>query len=221
MLPLAWTDRGPAAAEAPLTYEVLADLAGVISAVQSATRAVMSLTCHVRALSSSCVMNTHKNLDLARLSTAELRSRRAELVAGLPQADVLLAGALVEQRRNCGKEGCRCTRGEPHGPYAYLQVAGRMMYVPAVLAEAVRARLEVSRRLREPAGGDLGDQPGAAVPAGAGLADARCLRAGAVPAAAERRRGRRWSRRWPTWPSPRWPGAGCRGEPRPPGGERR
>jgi hypothetical protein len=35
MLPLAWTDRGPAAADAPLTYEVLAGLAGAISAVQS------------------------------------------------------------------------------------------------------------------------------------------------------------------------------------------
>ena len=32
MLPLAWTDRGPAAAEAPLTYEVLIGLAAVISA---------------------------------------------------------------------------------------------------------------------------------------------------------------------------------------------
>jgi Family of unknown function (DUF5372) len=35
MLPLAWTDRGPAAADAPLTYEVLAELAGAISAMQS------------------------------------------------------------------------------------------------------------------------------------------------------------------------------------------
>ena len=33
MVPLAWTDRGPAAADAPLTYEVLIDLAGVISAI--------------------------------------------------------------------------------------------------------------------------------------------------------------------------------------------
>ena len=32
MLPLAWTDRGPVAAEVPLTYEVLIDLAVVISA---------------------------------------------------------------------------------------------------------------------------------------------------------------------------------------------
>ena len=92
-------------------------------------------------------MNTHRN-DLAALSTAELRSRRDRLVAGLPQSAAFLAGSLVEQRRRCGKEGCRCARGELHGPYAYLSVAGRMVYVPAVLADAVRARLEISRRLR-------------------------------------------------------------------------
>ena len=33
MVPVTWTDRGPAAADAPLTYEVLFDLAGVISAI--------------------------------------------------------------------------------------------------------------------------------------------------------------------------------------------
>lgn len=34
MLPLAWTGRGPAAAQAPLAYEVLIELAEAISAVQ-------------------------------------------------------------------------------------------------------------------------------------------------------------------------------------------
>ena len=33
-LPVAWTDRVPPAAQAPLTYEVLIELAGVISAVK-------------------------------------------------------------------------------------------------------------------------------------------------------------------------------------------
>ena len=92
-------------------------------------------------------MNTHRN-NLAALSTAELRSRRDRLVAGLPQAAAFLAGSLAGQRRRCGKEGCRCARGELHGPYAYLSVAGRMVYVPAVLADAVRAHLETSRRLQ-------------------------------------------------------------------------
>ncbi len=93
-------------------------------------------------------MNTHRN-DLAALSTAELRQRRDQLVTGLPRAAAFLAGSLVEQRRRCGKEGCRCTRGELHGPYAYLSVAGRMVYVPAVLADAVRAHLEIAKRLQE------------------------------------------------------------------------
>jgi hypothetical protein len=93
-------------------------------------------------------MNTHRN-DLAALSAAELRQRRDQLVTGLPRAAAFLAGSLVEQRRRCGKEGCRCTRGELHGPYAYLSVAGRMVYVPAVLADAVRAHLEIARRLQE------------------------------------------------------------------------
>ncbi|HEY2577032.1 MAG TPA: DUF6788 family protein [Streptosporangiaceae bacterium] len=92
-------------------------------------------------------MSTHKN-DLHGLSAAELRSRRDRLAADLPQAGQFLAGSLVEQRRRCGKERCRCTRGELHGPYVYLSVAGRMVYVPAPLADAVRSRLEVSARLR-------------------------------------------------------------------------
>jgi hypothetical protein len=93
-------------------------------------------------------MSTHRN-DLAALSTAALRQRRDRLVTGLPRAAAFLAGSLVEQRRRCGKEGCRCTRGELHGPYAYLSVAGRMVYVPAVLADAVRAHLEIAKGLQQ------------------------------------------------------------------------
>lgn len=92
-------------------------------------------------------MNEYKN-DLRGLSAAELRSRRDRLAADLPRAGQFLAGSLVEQHRKCGKEGCRCTRGELHGPYVYLSVVGRMIYVPAVLADAVRSRLEISALLR-------------------------------------------------------------------------
>jgi hypothetical protein len=35
MLPLVWTDRGSAAASMPLSYEVLVELAAVVSAVTS------------------------------------------------------------------------------------------------------------------------------------------------------------------------------------------
>ena len=93
-------------------------------------------------------MNSHKN-DLARAGAAELRARRATLAARLPQAAGFLPGSLVEQRRRCGKEGCRCTQGELHGPYTYLQVAGRLVYVPASLAQAVAQHVEASGLLRD------------------------------------------------------------------------
>jgi hypothetical protein len=93
-------------------------------------------------------MNGYKN-DLRTLSPAELRSRRDRVAASLPGAAGFLAGSLAEQRRRCGKEGCRCAQGELHGPYAYLSAAGRMVYVPALLADAVRARLQEAGRLRE------------------------------------------------------------------------
>src|SRR5215468_3582932 len=89
----------------------------------------------------SCVMNEYKN-DLRGLSAAELRSRRDRLAADLPDAGQFLAGSLVEQRRRCGKEGCRCARGELHGPYVYLSISHgsdkRLLYVPTGLAELVR-----------------------------------------------------------------------------------
>ena len=97
----------------------------------------------------SCVVNSHKNDDLPGTGTAELRARRAALVSRLPQAGAFLPGTLVEQRRRCGKEGCRCTQGELHGPYTYLQVAGRLIYVPAALADTVAQHLQESGLLRE------------------------------------------------------------------------
>jgi len=35
----------------------------------------------------------------------------------------VLAGTLTEQARRCGRPGCRCADGEPHGPYAYFTPA--------------------------------------------------------------------------------------------------
>ena len=90
--------------------------------------------------------NHKKKVDLGGVTTRTLRARRRRLVASVPDLAGFVAGSLVEQHRKCGKEGCRCTRGEPHGPYVYLSVAGRLVYVPAGLAEALRERLEVSAR---------------------------------------------------------------------------
>ena len=58
----------------------------------------------------------------------------------------MLAGSLAEQSRRCGRPGCRCADGEPHGPYAYFTPRpagrGRVRYVPAPLAQVVRRYLQ-------------------------------------------------------------------------------
>ncbi len=86
-------------------------------------------------------MNTHKTV-WSRISTPTLLDRRHRLVARLGEAETLLAGSLVEQTRRCGKAGCRCAEGEPHGPYVYFAPKtagrGRLRYVPAALVEVVR-----------------------------------------------------------------------------------
>src|SRR5487761_1154455 len=86
-------------------------------------------------------MNSHKN-GLRDLTTDQLLDRRRAAAARLGDVEQVLSGTLTEQARRCGRPGCRCADGEPHGPYAYFTPRpagrGRARYVPAALADAVR-----------------------------------------------------------------------------------
>ena len=104
-------------------------------------------------VSLSCVMITHKTTqDLAGLSLRQLRDRRRRIARRIPDLEAVVAGSLQDQRRRCGKEGCRCTRGELHGPYLYLSMRvgrrSRMLYVPAELAEQVRQGVSTSTEVQ-------------------------------------------------------------------------
>ena len=96
---------------------------------------------------------THKNFMPKTMSVAELRARRAFLSKRIPGAEELLRGSLQHQYRRCGRVGCRCSQGEPHGPYVYLAVRtpGRrgMIYVPAEAVQAVERRIEVTGRIED------------------------------------------------------------------------
>jgi hypothetical protein len=89
-------------------------------------------------------MNDHKN-DLAGLSVRQLLARRRAAATRLGDVEQVLAGTLTEQARRCGRPGCRCEHGDPHGPYAYFTPRpagrGRARYVPAGLAGVVRRYL--------------------------------------------------------------------------------
>ncbi len=96
---------------------------------------------------------THK-IDVASKTSRQLRARRRSLARSLPDVEGLISGSVIEQGRKCGKEGCRCARGELHGPYTYVVLprAGgraRSVYVPAAAAEAVRHAAAVSVLVRQ------------------------------------------------------------------------
>jgi len=79
-----------------------------------------------------------------------LRPREAKAAKALHKtAPVGLPGCVCEQWTRCGKAGCRCARGELHGPY-YCRMwreQGRLRksYVPAADVERVRAQCERER----------------------------------------------------------------------------
>lgn len=92
-----------------------------------------------------------RSLALGALSLRQLRTRRRKLARQFPDLEDVLLGSLQSQRRRCGKEGCRCTRGELHGPYVYLAARGgkrtRLLYVPTELAQEVERRVALSERV--------------------------------------------------------------------------
>jgi hypothetical protein len=92
------------------------------------------------------------NKSLEASSVRQLRARKRRLARALPAAEETLRGAMLTQGRRCGRPGCRCARGELHGPYTYLSLGrergrSRLLYVPAALVEAVRRRVEASVRV--------------------------------------------------------------------------
>lgn len=89
-------------------------------------------------------------VELSELSVRRLLARRRRLAGGLSDVERTVRGVLLAEGRRCSSEGCRCRRGELHGPYTYLAVyAGgrsRTIYVPAAVAEITKAHVEASQR---------------------------------------------------------------------------
>jgi hypothetical protein len=86
--------------------------------------------------------------DLRALTDRQLRARRQRLVARIERVELTLPGSLVRQGRRCSSHGCRCRRGELHGPYLYLALyvggRNRTLYVPAAAEVAVTEHVEVT-----------------------------------------------------------------------------
>ena len=61
-----------------------------------------------------------------------------------------MRGVLLSEGRRCSSEGCRCRRGELHGPYSYLAVyadgRSRTIYVPQAVVAACEASVGITQR---------------------------------------------------------------------------
>jgi hypothetical protein len=87
---------------------------------------------------------------ISELGVRQLVARRRRLAAGLSDPERTLRGVLLSEGRRCSSEGCRCRRGELHGPYSYLAVyadgRSRTIYVPAAMEAACEAHVAVTQR---------------------------------------------------------------------------
>lgn len=62
--------------------------------------------------------------DISRLrqNISLLRTRRTNLENKALRSRAMVRGSLLELMRKCGKPGCKCQRGELHGPNFYLSL---------------------------------------------------------------------------------------------------
>jgi len=88
--------------------------------------------------------------ELSELSVRQLRARQRRLAGGLSDPAVTLRGVLLSKGRRCSSEGCRCRRGELHGPYSYLAIysegRNRTIYVSAAVEAVVAERVQATQR---------------------------------------------------------------------------
>ena len=96
-------------------------------------------------------MKARERNRLSRLRTeafALLRECRT-LLETLAHPGPMIAGSFYEMRKRCGRPGCRCTRGELHGPFPVIAIArdGRRSTrsVPRERSAEVRRKAEAYR----------------------------------------------------------------------------
>ncbi|MBI4332816.1 MAG: hypothetical protein HY673_16225 [Chloroflexi bacterium] len=84
--------------------------------------------------------------DISRLrqQAGKLKKRRGELEDHALRAGAMVRGSLLELMRKCGKPGCKCLRGELHGPNYYLSLPkpgkrSRMIPVPRDRVKTIRS----------------------------------------------------------------------------------
>jgi hypothetical protein len=91
--------------------------------------------------------------DALRGRIQERVAAQRELVQALLGLREQLQGSLFTRYGECGKEGCACRAGSPHGPYYVLshrsRGAGRFAYLSAAQADTARDLVARARDFRK------------------------------------------------------------------------
>jgi len=87
------------------------------------------------------------------MSKKSLYKRRQKLWSSLENNVEMMQGSLFERYLPCGKEGCKCKKGEKHGPFYYLTYleAGKLktQYVPKDKVERVKKWIKAYKKVKE------------------------------------------------------------------------
>jgi hypothetical protein len=91
---------------------------------------------------------------LSKLSVLALQRRREGLTKLVPPLGEVLRGTLMERYLTCGNPGCKCARGQRHGPIWYLSVTLDQSHragctVPGDQVEQVRRWIQNYHRVKE------------------------------------------------------------------------
>jgi hypothetical protein len=83
-----------------------------------------------------------------RQQLVRLRAERTNLEDQTLRSRAMVRGSLIELMRKCGKAGCKCQRGELHGPNAYLSLPrpGKRSHLLPVPADKVKMLKDLNGR---------------------------------------------------------------------------
>ncbi|MEW5867560.1 MAG: DUF6788 family protein, partial [Bacillota bacterium] len=78
---------------------------------------------------------------------------RKKLEERVLRARPQMEGSLIKRFTRCGRPGCRCMKGQPHGPFWYLsrRIEGktRYTYIPKDRAKEVKTLIDRSIEIRK------------------------------------------------------------------------
>ncbi|NLA06924.1 MAG: hypothetical protein GX872_04735 [Firmicutes bacterium] len=81
-----------------------------------------------------------------------LMHERKKLEEKILRAKPYIEGSLIKRYTRCGKPGCRCMEGKPHGPFWYLsrRIDGktRYTYIPKDRVKEVKALTDSNKEIR-------------------------------------------------------------------------